>query len=82
MIIEGKPCEVCGLPATCINYDMTQGEPVRDTEGRLWATWDQGDAHYHCNDHAKKLEELMPPFAAGYVRLFMNTWNAHNRRKS
>ena len=45
-------CDVCGQPATNEARDILEIEPVKDSEGRLWACWEGvGEWHYGCEAH-------------------------------
>ena len=54
MADEGQvvTCDLCDRPATQAWRPLKEGEPVKDEDGRLWATWMlDGPPQFGCDDH-------------------------------
>lgn len=44
-------CDVCGFEATTFCQDVEEGEPITDSNGRLWRTYTPKNPRWRCDKH-------------------------------
>jgi hypothetical protein len=79
--MTGLVCDVCGSAATVQTQDVKPGEPVKDADGNLWATWLPVQMHTYCDKHWEQPTggPIPPPGAVTYWLSLGDMWMRHRR---